>query len=99
MKFKMPRNNVDQVCASFVERVKAMDIPAKVEIEVTEKRNLRVKIKKMGTTTLIFYCTVTEKGLLFELATQDISWWHKKYMDDFKTELATLVVKCGGSVV
>lgn len=80
------------------QAVAQANLPVGVSVGQSGPSSMKIKISKLGTSTLSFFIERAPCFTIFELVKKEIAFMHKAHINAVETEIIKLVVSSGGTV-
>ncbi len=97
MEFRFNENDLDVIIAKIKDELKDRDM-GKILNFTHSDSDLRITIKKLGTSTLDFSVCEDDGGLLVELTKEKLALSHRPLKKELVQKLEKIVEKIGGSM-
>ena len=82
----------------FEDKLSSSEFAEMVTISVDEYRQVVVKIRKVGTSTILFATEETATSCVLTLKSADVSFFHKKHIGEVYAWISGVVTEMGGQV-
>ena len=97
MEFRFNETDLDDIISKIKDELKNRDMGKILNFSHSDS-NLRITIKKLGTSTLDFTVSEDDDGLLVKLTKEKLALSHRPLKKELVQKLEKIVEKIGGSM-
>lgn len=97
MEFRFNETDLDDIISKIKNELKNRDMGKLLNFSHSDS-NLRITIKKLGTSTLDFTVSEDDDGLLVKLTKEKLALSHRPLKKELVQKLEKIVEKIGGSM-
>ena len=98
MRFKLPEKDSNAVCRMVAEKIRGHELQRHLSLN-TENGCIVARVKRLGTSTMVFRTQPVNGGLEISLQKQKIAFAHRLFMREFEERFGEVIKSMGGDII
>jgi len=98
VRFTLPEKDPEAVCRMVAEKIRGHELHRHLSLN-TENGCIVARVRRLGTSTMIFHTRRVNGGLEISLQEQKIAFTHRPFMREFEGRFCEVVRSMGGDVL